>query len=160
MEWWESNDYDVVDEAKYGSFGNGNVRVGTMGNNVSASRMRNAKGQMGTNFSFTRNNDGKGVFLSDKTAKNAGVVAGGLAAGAALKYGVQKYRANKAKQAQAAQAQAQGQQTASENCSACKEDWIFDPGAQHIMEGYLSEFGDADTYGPEPQPNEWDDPQE
>ena len=130
MEWWEAE--EPVEE-----FG-----IGTK-NRIFANRMTDVKKGPGTMVGYTRGDFGNAKFVSDKSVKKGAAIAGaGLAAGAALKYGVSKYRANKAKEAQQKQQAQNAQAESGTNC----ESWIDDPAAQEIMESYFSEFADADCY--------------
>ena len=80
---------------------------------------------------YTRGDFGNAKFVSDKSVKKGAAIAGaGLAAGAALKYGVSKYRANKAKEAQQKQQAQNAQAESGTNC----ESWIDDPAAQLLQD--------------------------
>jgi hypothetical protein len=151
MEWWENDGYEAVDE-----FG-GRVNIG-------GRQFAGNVGLHGVGASY-RNTKGEKTSVHANKKQLLGTAAAGVGAYKVGKWAYNKFKGkNQAPAQQPPQNQqqnAQAQDQPAEGCTNCEGfSWIEDPGAQHIMESYFSEFADADMYdAPEPHPysdNEWD----
>ena len=134
MEWWERTDDYVSEEV------NPDLK-----NRLAGYKMGKEKGFQ----------QGYGAGKTVGTIKGAaGTAAAAGAAYGAYKAGKWAYNKLRGKNNQA-DASGAGAQECGTNCESAS--WVNDPGALSIMEGYFSEFADADIKAPEPQPkNEWD----